>query len=220
MKTLSKAVAVASLLSAGLMGAQVANAEVELSAQLDSIYLFRGQDQDVGGLISAAIDYSHESGLYAGTWIASAPEYDAYVGFAMEAGDVELDLGVTSYAYPNAGDGVDSATGLGEEVEAYLNVGYMGASVHYSHGLEVLEDTSYIALGYEVDNISVTYGMFDAEDADGATYSHIDLSYGLSDELTLTLSKSMDDSSDAAIAAEEAAVEDLQVLVTYALPIQ
>ncbi len=220
MKTLSKAVAMASLLSAGVMGAQVANAEVELSAQLDSMYLFRGQDQGTGGLISASIDYSHDSGLYAGTWIASAPEYDAYVGFAMEAGDIELDLGITSYAYPNAGSGADSATGLGEEVEVYLNAGFMGASFHYSHGLEVLEDTSYIALGYEMDNISVTYGMYDAEDVDGATYSHVDLSYGLSDELTLTVSKSMDDSSDAAIAADEAAVEDLQVLVTYVLPIK
>ena len=44
MKTLSKAVAIASLLSAGVMGAQVANAEVSASASIANTYLWRGQD--------------------------------------------------------------------------------------------------------------------------------------------------------------------------------
>jgi uncharacterized protein (TIGR02001 family) len=216
MKTLSKAVAIASLISAGALNTSFAHAEVEVSAQLDSMYLFRGQDQGTGGLISASIDYAHDSGLYVGTWVASAPEYDVYLGFGMEAGDVELDLGITSYAYPNAGDGVGSATGLGEEVEAYLNVGFMGASLHYSHGLELLEDSKYIALGYEVAGVGLTYGMND--DGAGQEYSHIDVNYGLSDELSITISKTMDDS--AATADEGPAVEDLQVLVSYTLPIK
>ncbi|WP_396588147.1 TorF family putative porin [Bermanella sp. R86510] len=214
MKKLAKAIAVASLASASVMGANVASAEVEYSAQLDSMYLFRGQDQDVGGLISASIDYSHDSGLYAGAWVASAPEYDVYLGYWTELGDLELDLGITSYAYPNAGSGVDSATGLGEEVEAYVSLGFKGASFEYYHGLEALDEATYMAVGYEYENLSAKYGMND--DGFGAEYSHIDVTAGLTDELSLTLSKAMDDSS----ATADAAVEDLQVLVTYTLPIK
>jgi len=206
MKTLSKAVALASLVSASALTAQAANAEVEYSAQIDSMYLYRGQDNGTGGLISASIDYSHDSGLYAGAWVASAPEYDLYVGYYMEAGDVEVDVSLASYAYSDAGD--DTAA-LGEEIEAILSLSYMGANFTYFHGLEALEDNSYITLGYEVAGIDLTYGM---ADSDGAEYSHIDASYGLSEELSLTVSQTMDDNAGA--------VEDLQVLVSYTLPIK
>ena len=209
MKTLSKAVAIASLVSASALTAQVANAEVEYSAQIDSTYLYRGEN--IGGnaaLFSGAIDYSHDSGFYAGTWIANSPEYDLYAGFAMDAGDVSVDVGAITYVYPSTGAGNDTAPLDG--VEVYLNVGFMGASVSYNHGLESLEDTSYIALGYELEAVSLTYGMVDA-DANGE-YAHLDIGLSLNEELSLTLSTAMDDTYGIE--------EDTQVVLSYALPIK
>jgi len=213
MKTLSKAVAIASLLSAGIMSAQVANAEVEYSAQLDSSYLYRGQNiNGSDALFSGAADYSHESGAYAGLWVANSPEYDLYAGFAMDAGDVSVDVGAITYVYPNTDDGAGDPedTAPLDGVEAYLNVGFMGASLSYNVGLESLEDTTYIALGYEVAGVALTYGMVDGDTA--GEYAHIDASFSLTDELSLTLSQAIDDTAGVQ--------EDIQVVATYTLAIK
>lgn len=219
MKTLSKAVAIASLVSASALTAQVANAEIEYSAEAATSYLYRGQDQGASGLISGAVDFSHDSGAYAGLWAAGAgatPEYDLYAGFALDAGDVSVDVGAVTYVYPGSGEDVAPLDG----VEAYVNVGFMGASLSYNMGLESLEDSTYLALGYEVDMFSITYGMSD--DGFGKEYSHVDLGIALSDDFSLTVSQSMDDSTAAAIANADqgAANEDTQVVLTFALPIK
>jgi uncharacterized protein (TIGR02001 family) len=220
MKTLSKAIAIASLVSAGALTAQVANAEVEYSAEAATSYLYRGQDQGASGLISGAIDYSHDSGVYAGLWAAGAgatPEYDLYAGFAMDAGDVSIDIGAITYVYPGSIE-IDGDVAPFDGMEAYINVGFKGASLSYNMGLESLEDSTYIALGYEMDALSITYGMSD-DDA-GTEYSHVDLSVALSEEFSLTISQAMDDSSAAVVAAGDSANEDTQVVLTFALPIK
>ena len=219
MKTLSKAVAIASLVSAGVMTASFANAEVEYSAEAATSYLYRGQDQGASGLISGAIDYSHDSGIYAGLWAAGAgatPEYDLYAGFAMDAGDLSVDVGAVTYVYPGSveDDGVtEGDVAPLDGVEAYVNVGFMGASLSYNMGLESLEDSTYIALGYEIENISITYGMSD-DDA-GTKYSHVDLGVALSDDFSLTLSQSMDDSD-----AGNEVNEDMQAVLTFTIPVK
>jgi len=219
MKTLSKAVAIASLVSAGVMTSSLANAEVEYSAEAATSYLYRGQDQGASGLISGAIDYSHDSGIYAGLWAAGAgatPEYDLYAGFAMDAGDLSVDVGAVTYVYPGSveDDGVtEGDVAPLDGVEAYVNVGFMGASLSYNMGLESLEDSTYIALGYEIENISITYGMSD-DDA-GTKYSHVDLGIALSDDFSLTLSQSMDDSD-----AGNEVNEDMQAVLTFTIPVK
>jgi len=219
MKTLSKAIAIASLVSAGVMTASLANAEVEYSAEAATSYLYRGQDQGASGLISGAIDYSHDSGIYAGLWAAGAgatPEYDLYAGFAMDAGDLSVDVGAVTYVYPGSveDDGVtEGDVAPLDGVEAYVNVGFMGASLSYNMGLESLEDSTYIALGYEIENISITYGMSD-DDA-GTKYSHVDLGVALSDDFSLTLSQSMDDSD-----AGNEVNEDMQAVLTFTIPVK
>jgi len=219
MKTLSKAVAIASLVSAGVMTSSLANAEVEYSAEAATSYLYRGQDQGASGLISGAIDYSHDSGIYAGLWAAGAgatPEYDLYAGFAMDAGDLSVDVGAVTYVYPGSveDDGVtEGDVAPLDGVEAYVNVGFMGASLSYNMGLESLEDSTYIALGYEIENISITYGMSD-DDA-GTKYSHVDLGVALSDDFSLTLSQSMDDSD-----AGNEVNEDMQAVLTFTIPVK
>ena len=220
MKTLSKAIALASLVSATALTAQVANAEVEYSAGIASTYLWRGTDLG-GAAFSAAADYSHESGAYAGLWASSGDtgtgnEYDLYVGYAMEMGDLTVDLSVATYAYNNnveydavADEMVDAGLGSpGELSEAILSLGFADASLTYIDNLG--DDTySYLALGYSVAGADLTYGM---SDDDGDKYSHIDVSYGLTDELGITVSKPIDDTAGVD--------EDVIVVMSYSIALK
>ncbi|MGB3665857.1 MAG: TorF family putative porin [Bermanella sp.] len=224
MKTLSKAVAMASLLSAGVMGAQVANAEVEYSAGLATTYLWRGTDLG-GAAFSAAADYGHESGAYAGIWASSGDlalgnEYDLYVGFAKEFGDFSFDIQAVTYVYNNRTDdnGNDVAGSPGEVSDAIISLGFMDASVSYYQSLQD-EDSSYITAGYSIAGADLTVGMQD--DGAGAEYTHLDVSYGLTDQLSITVSKVVDSGSDAAALSSWGvdAGEDAIVVMSYSLPL-
>lgn len=150
MKTLSKAVAVASLLSAGVMGAQVANAEVSFNAALVSDYVFRGFSySDNGPALQGGADYSHESGLYVGTWLSNVDngtdtdiEYDLYVGYYMETNGLEIDLGYTTYNY------VDFDENNTTEIYANITKGAVTASVY--RDIDAVE-TTYLALAYSAE---------------------------------------------------------------------
>lgn len=149
MKTLSKAVAVASLLSAGVMSAQVANAEVSFNAALVSDYVFRGFSfTDNGPALQGGADYSHESGLYVGTWLSNVDyfeediEYDIYVGYWMEANGLEIDLGYTTYNFVDAD--ADNTT----EIYANVTKGAVTASVY--RDIDAVE-TTYLALAYSAE---------------------------------------------------------------------
>lgn len=100
------ATAVAAVLTSG-----VAAAELSANAAITSNYIWRGitqtYDQAAG---QGGIDYGHDSGLYAGTWVSNVAfgddntdngyEMDVYAGFAGEAGKLGYDVGVITYQYP------------------------------------------------------------------------------------------------------------------------
>ena len=216
MKTLSKAVAIASLISAGVMGAQVANAEVSASASIANTYLWRGQDLG-GAAISGSLDYSHASGLYAGVWGSSGDaelgtETDLYVGFAGEAGSIGYDIGYATYLYPGEDDIDDSA-------EVYLSVSMdaFSASVYLPSDSD--NDSKYFVLGAGMGDYSFTLGTtIDSVDSDDATvdadYTHFDVSYAYNDKLSFTYSQ---------VVAED--TEDYTdmggtFVVSYSLPIE
>jgi len=116
-------------------------------------YIFRGitQTQHKPAL-SGGVDYSHSSGLYAGTWMSnqswvgtggtaatgdayktnSSLEWDLYGGYKGTAGDVGYDVGVIRYYYP--GDKVAGAISP-DTTEAYLGASWKMLSVKYSHVL-------------------------------------------------------------------------------------
>lgn len=210
MKTLSQAIALASLVTASALTAQAANAEVEYSAGLATTYLWRGTDLG-GAAFSAAADYSHDSGLFAGLWVSSGDlatgnEYDLYAGYATELSGVSLDLGYYTYAYANSGD--DSLGGPGELEEAILNVGYGDASFSYIANLG--SDYTYMTFGYSLPVVDVSFSMSD--DGAGAEYSVIDLGFGLTEELSLAISAPIDDTAGVD--------EDVIVVMSYSLPIE
>lgn len=149
MKTLAKAVAIASLVSASALTAQVANAEVSFNAALVSDYVWRGQSQtDNGFAVQGGADYSHESGAYAGVWGSNVDfgdddniEYDLYVGYATEVNGLELDLGYISYNYDDSGDCCS---------EIYVGVAKGAASAMISIDAENQENT-YLEGGYSLE---------------------------------------------------------------------
>jgi uncharacterized protein (TIGR02001 family) len=107
-------------------------------------YIFRGVSQSQHKpAVSGGIDYSHASGLYAGTWLSnqswvnaggfmtnSSLEMDVYGGYKGSIGDAGYDVGLIRYQYP--GDQVAGAT-TPNTTEAYLGASWKFLSLKYSH---------------------------------------------------------------------------------------
>ncbi|MDF1629038.1 MAG: TorF family putative porin [Alcanivoracaceae bacterium] len=175
-----------------------AAAEVTGSLGISNFYLWRGQDLSNGGaVVSGSLDYSHGSGAYAGVWTSSETvfgtgaggEYDAYLGFAGEAGGLSYDLSYVSYMYP----GIDQ--GFGEQGEFILGLGLGDfgltyyTSVYKFPGTDLeIGDDDYLTLSYAYDKFGFMVGtwMLDAADSD---YTHVDISYSPVENLTFTASK-------------------------------
>ncbi|TKB56560.1 TorF family putative porin [Ferrimonas aestuarii] len=144
--------AVSTLLISG-----TAMAALDANVGLTSNYLFRGLTQtDDGVALQGGIDYSHDSGIYVGTWASNVDfgddtsyEIDFYGGYAGAAGELSYDLGYVYYAYPDAGANGESADiDFGE---AYLHLGwkYVGVSIIYATNTDDGAEAYDSALYYE-----------------------------------------------------------------------
>jgi len=78
-----------------------------------SNYVWRGQTQTDGqAAVQGGLDYAHDSGFYAGTWVSNVDfgddtsyELDAYLGFGGSfTDDLSYDLGLMYIAYPDSRD--------------------------------------------------------------------------------------------------------------------
>lgn len=226
MKKLTLAIATASAMTAGLMGATTAQAEVEVSASaaVANMYLWRGINlgstgEDSGNAVPAVSGdvVVSAAGAYAGVWTSSGDsaagqEYDIFAGYGGEAGDLSYDLSIWTYVYP---DGGESNGTFADNSEVILGLGFKDASVgiYKQVGNEVDNDNMYYTVGYGFGPISATYGMADgaAEDSD---YSHLDVSYAHNDNLSFTLSKIVSEEE------EDTYDTDTKVVVSYSLPIE
>jgi len=218
MKKLSQAIVVASALTAGLVGTQAAHAEISASADIASAYLFRGMNLSQGeAVVSGSLDYANKSGIYAGVWgssgdTKSGTEYDLYVGFSKEFGDVSVDVGYVSFIYPNSAD--DDIDDFGEY---YLGLGFQNFSLGAAANTDTDKNGEYVyyTLGYEMDAVAATVGFFTDgdEDADGS-YTHVDLSYAYNDSLSFTVSQIVDHEDD------DRSGDSTNFVVGYSLPIE
>ena len=225
MTKLSQAIALATAMTAGLVGTTTAQAEVEVSASASvaNMYLWRGTDLGAQGVPAISGDLSVSSGgVYGGVWTSSGDssagqEYDLYVGYGMETGDVALDISYWSYIYP--GDEGDDIADLHEIV---ASAAYKGASlgVYYNIDQDEDEGTDYIytTLSYGVDKFSATYGMTTFSDTEDSDYAHLDLSYAYNDNISFTLSQVV--SSDLDEDENDAPDRSPKVVVSYSLPIE
>lgn len=229
MKKLTLAIATASAMTAGLMGATAAHAEVSASASVASQYLWRGQNLGNGDpAVSGSLDYAHESGAYVGAWVSSGDaglgtEYDVYFGYAGEAGSLSYDVGYASYIYPSqseeafeAGDADGVADEFGDVGELYLGLGFAGVDFMTYYN-DKGGDYVYQTLGYGMGDISGTVGVHSSlEDAevDNTHYTHIDLSYAYNDAVSFTVSKMVSASDSDLVAGSP------EFVVSYTLPIE
>ncbi|GKT25548.1 TorF family putative porin [Acidovorax sp. SUPP3334] len=131
MKSLSAALVVALPL--------LASAQLTGNVSLTTNYKFRGQDQDASRVkavkpaIQGGFDYSFgDTGWYVGNWNSSVDwlpgnsiEMDFYGGYKFKAGDVDLDLGALTYAYPG--------NSVGNTTELYGAATYGPLTAKYSH---------------------------------------------------------------------------------------
>jgi len=109
MKKLSFAIAALSLATSAAFVSTSATAEVSANAAVTSNYIWRGLEQTGGETaVSGGIDYSNESGFYAGTWASNAftgTELDLYAGFSADINETtSYDVGFIYYAYPDIDD--------------------------------------------------------------------------------------------------------------------
>lgn len=89
------------------MAALPAVAELTGNVTATSEYIFRGITSSNGAAVQGGMDYTHDSGFYAGFWgsnvaplLADANELDLYAGFAPTLNDwVSLDFGVLYYLF-------------------------------------------------------------------------------------------------------------------------
>jgi uncharacterized protein (TIGR02001 family) len=175
------------MLSSLLVAAQ-AQAGASANVGVTNNYIWRGitQTQDSPAL-QAGLDYAHDSGLYAGTWVsntefagdATGPELDLYAGYKKDLkGEAALDVGVINYSYPD-----DNSA---EFTEAYAKASLMGASAEVDYTIDSKDATDavqkgdvYLGLGYGKEINGITYGgkvgRYNFK-ADGADYSNMQLS--------------------------------------------
>jgi uncharacterized protein (TIGR02001 family) len=123
-----------------------------------SDYRFRGISQTFGKpALQGGFDYSHASGLYAGTWASNVYggntsqalgtvfnqgnlEWDIYGGYKFEPiKDVNLDIGMLMYLYPGArypqNANVPVTSMKYDNTEIYGAVGYKWFTAKYSHSI-------------------------------------------------------------------------------------
>jgi uncharacterized protein (TIGR02001 family) len=212
MKTFNKTLIAASLATLGMAAAPAALANVEASATVATSYLWRGLDQGTGtGSISADAVYS-TGGFSAGVWVGSGDtaegtEYDLFASYGGELGALGYSVGYAEYNYPTrdqqAGAGFNSL----DDLEDYIySLSYAGVTATHYDAKD--SDGSYNTLGFDLAGFGVLLGDHDRTESE---MSHLDLSYGVNDSLTFTVSTVLTSNAP----TEEA---DTTVVASYSLP--
>jgi uncharacterized protein (TIGR02001 family) len=181
-------------LAMGLMISGAVNAALEANIGATSNYMWRGVTQtEDGAAVSGGIDYSNDSGAYAGVWASSVDfgaastataEMDLYAGYSTDS----YDLGVIKYMYP-------SERSL-DFTEVYGSVTMSGITAGVAYDPD--NKNKYFSLSTEVEltegfGLAATAGMYDMDAAD-SDYNHITLDISKSD-FTFSLSKVFSDDS-------------------------
>ena len=184
MKTLVKAIAIASLASA----AAVAQAEVTATLGVNSSYMFRGIELADGNTTYAQLGFDM-AGLSVGVTVTDSDgtaggnagpvgantETDIAIGYTASVLGTDVSLSYTDYEY-NFGNGND---GEGQ-TEFAVGITASGLAITYIDGEDTLtgQDVDYdvLTLGYTVGNVDITLGAFDSDD--GTEYNYYEIGTG------------------------------------------
>ncbi|MBO1923071.1 TorF family putative porin [Thiomicrorhabdus sp. 6S3-12] len=216
LKPLLLSLAVAGSAAMAVTPASVQAGEISYNAAVSNMYLWRGlQISESAGTVFGGADYSHESGLYLGTWTSSegasgSTEFDVYGGYAPTFGDVSLNIGYAAYFYPAAG-GSSYDRDDGNLISEYvLGLGYkdFSATAYINTETDDADNYKYISLDYGMGAIGLHYGTT-LSDNDAAEYSDVNISYAATDNLSFKLSKAFGD------AVDDTALEKPLLQLTY-----
>ncbi len=237
-KKIALATAVVAVLTSG-----AASAELAANAGIFSNYIWRGVTQtDDSAAGQGGIDWGHDSGLYAGTWVSTLGsgngyEIDFYGGFAGEAGSFGYDLGAITYQYPTGPSAnfteiyasgtfnvltvslnytVDAASGNDAEKDTTASGAFESGDLYVYGALDFptkAGDLSFYAGSY----------MFDQDGKDysptGATVGNIDyVHYGASwskNGFALAVDKNDIDDTNGAFGAGDGTADNVRVTVSY-----
>ncbi len=183
---------------AGVVSSSTASADLVGNIGLSNNYIWRGVTQtDDQAAISGGIDYSNDSGAYAGSWVSNVDygstasdgsyEMDLYFGYGGEAGSVAYDVGFIYYAYP-----LDTDADFSE-----IYAGVDAAGVEFDIAFTVDTDAGgddaniYASLAYSFDlgdelSLGLLVGDYEFDDDAATDYIHYsaklskgDFSFGL-----------------------------------------
>ncbi len=184
MKNVKTLAAGAALLTGSLLSGPVL-AELSGNVGIASQYIFRGVSYG-DPQVSGGVDWSHGSGLYAGSWISSAAgeqEVDFYGGWANEL----VDVGYIYYYFPDDINGAgNQGTADAQEVYASVSSGPFGAAIWYGfNGFNGTDDDEYLYVEGNLDlpltdkiNLGLHIGLNEGTgaiyDAPGVESSFID----------------------------------------------
>ncbi|WP_448212603.1 TorF family putative porin [Colwellia sp. MEBiC06753] len=220
MKNALKSIVIASSLATAVLSTTSVQAE-EWSANIGvtSNYLWRGVTQSSDGpSISGGIDYAHESGFYAGTWVGSidwgtgnGTENDYYLGYSGEVDGFGYDVGYIYYNYPASGF-EDSDFG-----EVYFNgsFGGLGFGVAYTTNSQVSKGSAFdagdiyynVSYGFDLPkefSLSLLYGYYTFDASSDYDYGHFQVDVAKGD-FTFSVSQ----------ADEESGSDDTKFVVSW-----
>ena len=155
MKNTLNKTAMAMLLGSAALLPAMAQADLSANASVTSNYLWRGMEQTDGGpAIQGGLDYSNESGFYAGTWASNVDfgddadfEIDFYAGFGGAMGEWEYDVGYILYMYPGTDDDVDAGEVYANFSRGALTLGL--ATLANADGAD-FGDSLYLSVDYGI----------------------------------------------------------------------
>ena len=149
------------------------NAESAGNYAVSSDYLWRGATQSGhGAAVSGGLDYSHDAGVYAGTWsstVYGGAEIDFYGGMTKDLGGAAVDVGAIFYLYPQNTDA--------NFFEVYA--GGTASIANFKAYYDITNEQIYFTAGADYDikkNLSTNFtaGIY-FDNGFGYTYSHYQL---------------------------------------------
>ena len=219
MKKFTSIVTALSLATTAAFVSTSATAEVSANVAATSNYLWRGLEQTGGdAAVSGGIDYTSESGFYAGTWtsnVAWGTELDLYGGYAADINDsMSYDVGFIYFAYPDADD-ADFSEVYGSFTFSGLTVGasVLTSAEGFDAGDSIYVNADYaLALSNEAE-VAFHVGSYSGDAVDG-WYGESAIDFGVSlskDNFTFGVSKTdYDDGANS---------DDMKFYVSYSVDI-
>lgn len=173
--------------------------EVTPSASVSTDYLLRGQVLG-GAAVMGDLKVEHETGVYGVASVVSSDsvEQNYKIGVARDFGDYGVDVGYKGYT----GRGMDT-----DREEVSLDVTRGMASLNVVNVLDTDEDNLYVAGSVAFGSLTGTVGVQTAD----MGYSHLQVDYSATDNLTFTASKAFDDGSGID--------EGVKLVVGYSIPL-